>query len=252
MAKEVAKKEETAIAIPDFSGYEAQGLENVTAKDLAIPFLMICQSLSPERKKGHVKEIVGIQEGMIFNSVTREILGGIGEGVQFIPTTYRKQYVEWKPRERGGGFVESHNDSAVLHDCERDERGRYVTGDGNHIMETAYFTGLVVRGNEYTPVIVSMQSTSLKVARLWLSTIMSLKVPGAGGVKITPPMWGSMFNLSSTLMTKGDQSWFTWKVERIGWTNEKQLLDAARENMTQMKQLAKIDGGPEDDGPTAF
>jgi hypothetical protein len=237
MAKEVAKREETLPAAPDFSGYEGQGFENVTARDLAVPFLMICQSLSPERKKGHAKEIKGIEEGMIFDSVSREIVGGVGDSVQFVPTTYRKQWVEWKPRENGGGFVMNHPSAECLDECVRDDKGRFVTKNGNHIMETAYFTGLYRKGQgEWKPVILSAQSTNLKFARTWLSQMSALKTKGANNTRITPPMWGSIWNISSKLMTKGDNSWYGWCAEHAGWIPS-DLVTAARENKEQMEEM---------------
>ena len=83
-----------------------KGLENITSEDITIPRLAVIQSNSPQRKKKDEKYIEGAEEGDIFNTVTGEIYK---EPLTVIPCAYRKSYVEWIPREKGGGFVQAYN-----------------------------------------------------------------------------------------------------------------------------------------------
>jgi hypothetical protein len=68
------------------------GSENVTPNDVIIPRLGICQSASFERKKSHAKFIEGLDEGMYFNTVTKEIYG---REIHVVPVHFFKSRVRW-------------------------------------------------------------------------------------------------------------------------------------------------------------
>jgi len=107
---EIVKQEKTSVVSNDTSlpahlirkpGAPARGVENVTADDLIIPRLEIVQALSPCRKKNDPAYIEGIEEGMLYNSVTREVYGS---KVLIVPVSFKKEYLLWKDRKQGGGF----------------------------------------------------------------------------------------------------------------------------------------------------
>jgi hypothetical protein len=100
MAKsaEVAVKGNTAIALAmNFEGDAHSGFEQMDQDDFALPFLRILTNMSPE-----IGEVDGASPGMIYNSVTGELFDG-KKGVQVIPCTYIRQYIEWAPRGSGSG-----------------------------------------------------------------------------------------------------------------------------------------------------
>lgn len=107
---EVAKAENTSVITNDTNlpahlvrkqGAPVRGVENVTADDLVIPRLEVVQALSPCRKKNDPAYIEGIEEGMLYNSVTREVYGS---KVLIVPVSFKKEYLLWKDRKQGGGF----------------------------------------------------------------------------------------------------------------------------------------------------
>ena len=71
----VAKKKKSEISanVIDFTSPSmvGAGFENVNASELAIPFLKIASSQTPEVKKGNTKHVEGLEEGMIFNCPLR-------------------------------------------------------------------------------------------------------------------------------------------------------------------------------------
>ena len=110
--KQVEVKSSTEISIGDISSdllikAVGKGLENISNDDITIPRLAVVQAGSPQRKKKDEKYIEGAEEGHIFNTVSNKLYDV--EGITVIPCGYRKSYVEWVPRESGGGLVAIHD-----------------------------------------------------------------------------------------------------------------------------------------------
>lgn len=84
-------------------GEQRLGNENVNSSDVTVPRLVLCQSMSPERKKGNAKYIAGLEEGDWFNSVTHEVYG---RELRVIPAHYYKSRILWagEKGELGGGM----------------------------------------------------------------------------------------------------------------------------------------------------
>ena len=76
---EVTKKKKSEIStdVIDFSSQAGVGFENVGAQEMAIPFLKIASSQTPEVKKSNAKFVEGLEQGHVFNSVTKEFYGDI-------------------------------------------------------------------------------------------------------------------------------------------------------------------------------
>lgn len=213
-----AKPAETAVAAYDWSQTGVSGFENVQREDLGIPFLIILQKGNPEIDKTHkeyaTKKIEGADVGDIVNTITREICHKYGEEpMQFIPCSFEKLYMEWKPREQGGGMVKAHKNANILNECTRNDKNQDVLRNGNIVVTTAYFYGLQVRDDgSRVPCVIGMSSTQLKKARLWLNMAMGIKLNGPNG-KYTPPIFSHIYNLTSTPESNEKGSWMGWKVE---------------------------------------
>jgi len=236
----------------DWSEEAGQGFENVTQEDLGIPFLQIIQSTSPELEEDSPKYIEDAKAGMIINSATREILGGRGEPVEFVPCSYQKLYVEWTPRESGGGYVQSHGSPSILSQCTRNDRGQDELENGNLIVTTAYMFGLV-NGEEPERAVVSFTSTQLKKARLWLSMMKSIRLDGKNG-KFTPPMFSHIYHLGSVPEKNEKGSWFGWKIENAGMVQDKALVEEAREThqLASSNPMLQLPAGNKDEDEAPF
>jgi hypothetical protein len=255
MSKKVVKEEDVPEFL-DFTDQEMMGFENVTPDDLGIPFLMIIQNNSPERDKTSTKFIKGCDQGMIINTISRQIVGGEGEAVMFIPCSYQKMYVEWRPRTSGGGFVASHKDAAILSKTHRDDMGKDVLDSGNIVVPTAYMFGLRIINEDtmdFEKVVISFTSTQLKKARQWLSTMMSIRLPAKAGGLYTPPMFSTKYLLSTCNEKNEKGSWFGWKIERGATLKvcEKPLMICAMDMVKASRNLLPapaVDVDPEKDG----
>ena len=110
-SKAVAKKAQPkAPALANqFEEFADQGYEEADRDAFAIPFLSILQSGSPQCKKSEGEYIEGAQEGMFFNTVSNEVVDPEKVPCYLIPCHYSRAFVEWQPRETGGGFVAQHS-----------------------------------------------------------------------------------------------------------------------------------------------
>ena len=233
----------------DFSQEAGQGFENVKQGDLSIPFLVILQDGSPEVKKTHkdyaTKGIKGAQAGMVLNTVTKELYitqpGELGKEpdsngglFEFIPCMYQKLYVEWKPRDSGGGIVESHSDDTLLMKCKKNEKGQDVLPNGNILQTTAYFFGIAITKDGPVRCVIGLSSTQLKKARQWLNMSTAIKLQGPNG-PFTPPLYSHKYRLSTTPESNDKGSWYGWQIKVAGRVQDVGLITNAKEVHTQSK-----------------
>lgn len=237
---------------------QASGFENVHKDDLGVPFLMIIQKGSPEfdktAQKYAEKKIAGVEPGDIINTLTREIVyKHQGPPLIYVPCSYEKLFMEWKPRESGGGIVKAHRDASILNECTRNTKGLDVLRNGNIVVTTAYFFGLHVRDEERSPVILSMTSTQMRKARGWLNMMQSIKLTGKSG-KFTPPMYSHKYAISTEVESNTKGSWYGWHVSGAGQVTDPVLIadsikhaqDAAR---SQRAALPPASESSEEDAP---
>ena len=206
MTKEtnLTKKTEGALAANMFEADANAGAHNIEQDDLALPFLKVLGQLSPEINKQNGKYVAGAEPGMILNSVTKELFDG-SKGIDVIPCSYDRKYLEWKPRELGGGLVGMYTVDAMNRDVL--PNGNYLENTANHFV--------VAVGETPSTALVSMTRTQLKVSRTWNSMMMSIKMQGKNGL-FTPPTFSHVYHLKSVQMTNDKGTWFGWDVSKTG------------------------------------
>lgn len=243
------KVEQTAVVALDWSAAGVTGFENVQARDLGIPFLIIVQSGSPEIKTGDPRhaqmKIPGAVEGSVINTVSRKILHQPGgPPLEVIPLYWDKLYVEWKPRQgtSGGGLVASHRDESLLSKCRKNEKGLDILPNGNVLVTTAYFYVLYKddEGEEFKQAIIGMSSTQLRASRSWLNISQSIKVQLPDGRKVTPPLFSHRYLLTSTPQNNDKGSWMGWKVEVGEVLSDPNEADDVIAMVRQAKEFAQL------------
>lgn len=255
--KQVATKKGTELANPSvFMDDAGSGLENITADDLTIPRLKILQALSPEVNKRDGKYIEGAEAGDIVNTVTGRIYNEPCGWVEVLPVAYRKFYLEWQPRESGGGLVQQHTDAEILSKTTKDRTGADVLANGNYIQTSAtHFCIVVDDANSYYQVMIPMAGTQLKKSRNWNSVMATLKVKSSDGRVFTPPTFSHKYKLSTVQESNDRGNWFGWNIELISpiTSEEMTIYQAAKE----FKQSFKFDdvstvSSEEAEGTTPF
>ena len=222
--KQIAKKSSTDIANLSedlILANAGKGLQNISNDDVTIPRLAIIQSGSPQRKKKDEKYIEGSDEGMIFNTVTNELYK---DSLEVIPCGYRKTYVEWVPREKGGGLVAVHDlkpDGSVT-----DPKTRKTMLGENQIVDTAEHFVLVKSLEGYSPAVLTMTSSNLGVSRKW-NTLLKMKRINVKGQTVEAPSFLFKFKLSTVEAENDLGNWHKYKIEELGQIESKDIFKEA-------------------------
>ncbi len=238
--KEVAVKDDkTELAVANAYGDDAgSGFETTDTSELSIPFLGILQSNSPQVED---EDPSGAKSGMFFNTVTRELMSGT-DGFIFLPVHKDRQYVEWVPREKGGGFVGMFAPDAdeVKQAIANNNNNRYgkLAHKDNDLIETYYVYGLILNeeGTETAGFgVVSFTSTKIKPCRDWFTSMYTLKG--------RPPLFANRAKITS-VKQKNDKGTFynfridpfndTWLTSLISPVDQSALLDEARDFRTMI------------------
>jgi len=252
MAKAIVKAQTNALM--DASGFEefaGAGMEGVKADDMLVPRLGILQALSPQVNKRKSEYIEGAEQGLIADVGTGELFA---DGIWFLPVHYRKDLLEWAPRDSGKGLVNVHTDPSILDQTTRNDRNQPVLPNGNYIAETAQFFGLNLTAGRRMS-FIPMTSTQLKKARRWNTLAMGEKLKRGDGSEFTAPFFYRTYNLTTAAESNNDGDWFGWKVERglalpeinleehgIDWRVLKEEAVAFRESLIKGAVRADVSG----------
>jgi len=221
--QEVAVQQQGALVAfaDDMLADAGLGFENVSANDVAIPYLKVLQALSPELRG--VTKIAGAEEGLIINTVTGQLM----KEARIIPCAFKKSYVEWTPREAGGGLVKEWTDEKILEKTKKNERNQDVLPSGNLIVTTAYHYVLVLADGGFERALIAMSSTQLKKSRRWLGQMMALQVK-VGEKSFTPPPFSHSYHVGTGMETKDANSWYGWLINDPKMVQDRNVYDAAK------------------------
>ncbi len=195
------------------------GQENITQDDLAIPRLAILQLLSPQCQKNTSEYIEGSEPGYLLNSVTEDMYDG-EEGLKIVIVTYKRNYIEWITRAKGGGFVANHgSDPVILQSCHKKdgEFGNY-TDEGNEVVPTAEYFAFILDDEEpgkIIPVLISMSKMQLGKARKLNTMINQYRADGVGG-KFNPASFFHVWNFAVVPESNDKGNWYGWHITRVG------------------------------------
>ena len=229
MAKknELVTKKGTALALTgvyDYGNDAGKGFEGTKGSDLSIPFLGILQANSPQVED---KDPAGAESGMLFNTVTRELYGG-DDGVAFLPCHKEVAYVEWVPRNKGGGFVALHNpDGEAVKNAIADNNGvrmGKLSIGGNELIETHYVYGLVLNleGNEVQGfAVLSFTSTKIKPFRDWTTAMYTLRGK--------PPLFANRALIKTIKQKNEHGTFYNFRIDPLKETWAKSLIDPSQE-----------------------
>ena len=221
------------------------------SSEMQIPFIRIIQALSPQVNKKDPAFIDGADQGDAFNTVTSEFWTG-EEGLLVIPCYQETKFLEFVPRESGGGFMgELEPNNPDIQNTER-KGAKEILPNGNELVKSDQHYCLVVGdGGMVQPAIVDMKSSQLKVSRRWKTQIAMQKIrhPKTDAL-LTPAVYATMWRLN-TLQESNDQgTWYNWSVTKHGLVQTKEILSEAklfREQVMKGAVKAVDDSEPQED-----
>lgn len=201
-----------ALATYDYGADAGAGFEGTSGADLSIPFISILQSNSPQVEEDSDR----YKPGMLVNTVTGDIIeadvGKQAAGQVFLPVHKETAYVEWIPRDSGGGFVGLHDPNGEVVKTAiaangGSRIGKLKVGD-NELIETHYIYGLLLdeTGSSTTGfAVVSFTSTKIKPYRDFTTAMYTLKG--------RPPMFANRAILRTVKQKNEKGSFFNFKIE---------------------------------------
>ena len=240
--KEVAPKATTdVVTFDDTLLSEGTGLEETTVEDFAIPFIRVLQPMSPQLNKASGSYVDNASAGDLYNTVTNSVYSG-DKGIVLVPSAYVKKYIEWVPREKGGGLVNANHDISILSECRKDpESRRFYTKDGIEIVETAQFY-VLVHDPEPQQAVIAFTSTQLSVARKWLTMMRMARVQNSQGQHVEAPMFAYTYRLTTTSQSNDKGTWNSFSISQEGQTSladaqvAKTFMTAARSGEVEVKE----------------
>lgn len=202
------------VDMSEYAEYAGDGFEGQTADDYALPFLHILQALSPILENRE-----DLRPGMILNTVTGETVTG-QKGIRFIPATTKHEYVEWRPRDQGGGYIGSHPiDSELVRKLTGGGRvtGALKTPDGNELIETFYVYGLIVDDEGgYSHAVISFESAKIKKYRAWMTKAKTIQIQVPGRGRVPAPLFSHVYRLRTVSEKNKKGTFFNWEASFDG------------------------------------
>ena len=211
----VAKRKNEVLAPPgvtnipvylkDMQG--SRGSEEVESDDLIIPRLEVCQALSWCLKKKDPAYIDGIEEGMLYNNVTREIYG---HNVVVCPVMFKKEYLLWRERKDGGGFYGAYSSFEEAEEkrasLERPEKVEAVDTHQHLCLLVSDEGGL----QDLQEIAISMAKSKRKPSKAWNSLI---RINGGD-------RFSRLYTVSSVADNNGQDDYRNLKITNCGFVTE--------------------------------
>lgn len=193
-----------------------KGAEEATSDDMSVPFIKIAQKLSEELDKRNSKFIEGMEEGDFFNTASLVVYGG-EQGFWFVPVKFMRKYLQWTPRDKGGGFGGEHGPE-IMDKTTAGEKGENYLSNGDEIVITGTWFGLIIDddGNVIDQAVVSLSKTQLKKSKTLMTRLKSVAIPGPSGRKFNPPLFYNRVRVTSVPESNDQGNWMGWKFELSG------------------------------------
>lgn len=213
--------ESLPVVFEGYGDFEGKGFQNQTQEDIAIPFINLLQSMSPEVDADD--GIAGAKPGLYFNSVTQEIK----ETFQFVAAITQHVFVQWKKRDNGGGIVATHqlHDEVVKAAKKASTKfGTYETpgadGQMDDLIETYYVFGVLVDdGAPLGMATMAFTSTKIKSYKAIMGRLNSFQIQLEDGRRINPPLFAHLLEFD-VQKQKNDKGTFYVPVIRPATDND--------------------------------
>ncbi len=197
----------TVEAADAFGAFAGAGFENVTNGDKGISRLVLLQPLSPQVIFGDAKHVPNAKLGDIFDPSTGEV---IPAPVTFLPVFYKREWLEWAPKETGKGLIEVHSTADIMRHTRPNEKNKPILDNGNMIVETAQWYGLNLSAND-RPSLIGFTSTQHRKSRQWMALADGETIQGTNK---KAPLFYRTWLLGSAIERKQSYTWAGWTIAR--------------------------------------
>jgi hypothetical protein len=207
------------VAVIDYGEDAGAGMQNLTRKEISIPFYRVLDPKSPQCKPAKAGGL-GLKPGDIFNIASGEHYDG-EMGIDFVPFYRDYNYPEFIPRNddgSGGGFVgiRPADDELVLRlTAAQGAFKKLKTAEGTELAETYYLYILHLTEAGPLPAVVAFTSTQIKKYKnMFIARQRAIRYQGPNG-PIEPPIYAHVWHLSTVYETKKgtELNWYGWVVK---------------------------------------
>lgn len=208
-----------------------------------VPFLRVLQPLSPAVQEDNPNYVPSSKAGMFLN-VANEVIYDGKSGLTLIPVTHQKNYTEWTPISKGGGFVKDWGESLDWQKiCPKNQINAYrpITNNGTEIVYAMWFFVMIVNKEEGTfdPVIMPFTGTQVKFGRKWAATLTNSKVKLPSGPKIAPYFFFP-YHVTTFSQRNEKGSWYSIKIVPEQHGDGTRLSTFALKNGKELYNAAKL------------
>lgn len=213
-----------AVTVASYADDDGSGFENMDATFFKIPFISILQKMSPEVDEDSSEHMEGAKAGMLLHSVSKALFDGKEKGLYIVPLHVEKKYMEWIPRDQGGGLVNvfSPSDPTVLKlIAGHSEYDAIETADGNELKMTFNAFCLIIREDGTTePVVIGFTSSNIGPLKEWLGLARSITAKNDQGKDFSLPLYSHVYHFKAKFNENKKGAWFGWNIGFVGGSEE--------------------------------
>lgn len=205
----------------------AQHRETMSKDDMSIPFLTILQSLSPQCTRGEAEYIKGAEPSDLFDTVTQSLFktrddddNAVPASIRIMPIHYKRSFIEWIPRNKGGGMVKEYSveDGLSINTARNDmnqdiiQQGSPLGTPGNQLVDThTHFVFVIHPDGTFEPMILALSSTQLKPSKDLNNMVTKHRLPnGAPATRFF-----GVYSVTTQFRSNEKGSWYIWKFEKV-------------------------------------
>ena len=214
-------------------------------EDNLVPLIYILQPLSPQVDKTDDRYIKGAEASDIWlkGAETELIKGDVG--ILFQLVWIEKVWIEWVPRDSGGGYVGVHeklpDDAREVRDPQS-KKVRFMRPNGNEVIHTRQHAGLVLTDDgEELEYVIPMSSSGHTASRGWMTDMRKVKMPDGSSC----PIFGALWRLRTHARKNNLGRWFTWDVEQEGFVPDLAALERGYKLHMAFAEKKKVAENPQ-------
>lgn len=216
-----------------FAADAGAGFEEASSDSYAIPFLVILQKGSPQVDEASGVALEGAKAGMLYNNVSGKLYNG-KEGIFIVPCHFRREFLQWAPREGGGGFkgalsVEQLTEMRLDGKVKDMDGGLYIADADGSVSPKKnirigdhrnHFVLVLEEDGNTSPALLSLTSTQIKKSKQLMSMLSDVRVKGADGNRVQPAAFANKVRLSTIGESNDKGTWFGAKFELAGFVTQ--------------------------------
>jgi len=199
-----------------------QGVSTDAADNL-VPLIYVLDAKSPQADASDSRHISGAKAGDIWlRNFSPPIVTG-QDGILFQPCHFTKDWVEWRLRKNGGGFVGRHDwnpdtefgqppEAKKAPHPENPAKTIWLMPSGNEVKETRYHAGYVMINGGAFPFVIPFSSTGHTVSKSWMFNIMSKRTSDGRPI----PSFACVYRLKTKQRTNSQGKWNVFDVTDAG------------------------------------